>query len=127
MTPGILLDFRSALKYIGEGTYRARVASAALAQSKAGNPMVEVKFQILDEPEYVNKPISDNWSLLPQALWRTADKLKAFGYSEEELMAGEMEFDPESLIGLECRIQVELEQYEGRDRSRVTEVLPLEG
>jgi len=59
----------------------------------------------------------DTLSLQPQALWRLRTLLESLGL---EVPEGVMEIDPEDLVGLECEIEITNEDYQGKDRPRVT-------
>lgn len=61
--------------------------------------------------------IHDNISLQPQSLWRLRTILECIGYEVED---GPMDIDPADLLEEVCGIEVTNEEWEGRDRPRIT-------
>lgn len=68
--------------------------------------------------------VFDNVSLQPQSLWKLRTILECMGYEVED---GPMDVDIEDLVGEQCGIEVTNEEWEGRDRPRITGFAPPEG
>jgi len=109
---------------IPEGDYHASVAETALEDGSAAQ-YISWKFKIHDEDKKVNgQHVYYITSLAPQALWNLRNLLEALGV---ETPSSEMDLDLEAYAGLELMVRVEHEQYEGKDRARVSDFSALEG
>src|SRR5690606_29385003 len=64
-----------------------------------------------------------NTSLQPQALFSLRNTLEALGMEVPQTV---VELDLDNLIGLKAAVSVEIEVYQGKEKSRVVEVFPLE-
>lgn len=65
-----------------------------------------------------------NTSLAEQALWNLKGLLEALGVED---LDDEGEDDADTYVGLACRLQVEVEKYEGRPQARVVNYAPVDG
>lgn len=119
---GVSLDFEP----IEPGTYLARVASCDVGDSKSsGNPVVNWQFEIDEEP-YEGRKLFFHTSLMPKAIWKFAQTMKALGWTEEEMKSPDgFEFEPDDTIDVECRLVVTQEPYQGQVRNRVQRALGL--
>lgn len=92
------------------GEYEAVIAKVVYhASSQAsGKPYIEVEFSLPAN----NRKAWTNFSLQPQSLWALKQFLQRVGYDVPE---GELDLEPGELIGLDCRIVLDLEpDYRGR-------------
>lgn len=107
---------------VEDGIYPATVHEIEEKESSAGNPMLVVKWKITGKKSK-GALLWDNVSLTPQALWRFRGLLEAIG---EDVLDSAMDIDLDDLVGKECRLQVENEKYEGKDRPRVAGYASME-
>lgn len=123
-----LKGVQTELEVVPAGVYESTVASVTEATSKAGNPMLSVKLRIDAPEDFAGRMLFDNFSLLPQALWRLKRWLLDLGYDPDEL-EGQIELEPEELVGLEVDVVVVTEMFERKkpdgtmeqvERSRIT-------
>ena len=61
--------------------------------------------------------VFDNISLQPQSLWRFRTILECLGFEVDE---GPMDIDMDDLIGAACDVEVTNEEWEGKDKPRIT-------
>jgi hypothetical protein len=114
------------LEPIPPGIYNATVVEVEQKTSKKGNPYLNWKFDVEPNPDTGFDGSTPAWSttsLLPDALWNLKRTLQALGYTEDQL-EGELALDPFDLVGLECTLVIVADWYEGKEVSRVDEVLP---
>ena len=107
------LNFSSVPKRepLPEGVYALTVMEAEETESSAGNPMIKIKFS---EPD-TKTVIFENFSLLPQALFKIQGFMEALGYD----VSSDMDFDPKDLIGYVVTAKVVQEEYEGTPRNKI--------
>lgn len=113
---GIKVDFEGVEsgggRAVKDGVYQATVDKVEETESNEGNPLLKVEYKLKNGAR-----LYDNISLLPQALWRFKTLLECVGLEVED---GEMEIDPDDLIGKELKVEVTNERWEGKDRPKVT-------
>jgi hypothetical protein len=122
---------------IPKGTYDAIVDELEFGESKAGNPMITVKYSLTD-PEFEKRVLFDYWVLSGKGAEFGQAKLKKFLVRvcpEVDLTA----FNPAQFadqgvaIGRECRLTVGIQtqkqgEYKGEKRNTVKDVLaPVSG
>jgi len=110
------------LEPLPAGVYDAVVAAVKYHPSSqsSGQPYVEFEFTL---PDHAGRKQWRNYSLQPQALWALKQTLVRLGV---EVPDGELELEPSDLIGLPCRLQIEVKpHYRDPDRedNDVTELL----
>lgn len=116
-------DVKTGYKAIPEGIYSVKVQEAELSESqKSGQPKIEFKFEVI-EGKHKGSILFHTCSLQPQALFNLKALLLALGY---EIPSGEFDLDVEELIDLECQVEVAHEKYEGKDKARIVEFIPLD-
>lgn len=97
------------------GVYDAEVLDCKEKVSKAGNEMLELKLEL----DTVDGGYHIYDYLIPsKAMWKVGKMLNAFGVRTDE----DVDFDPESLIGRQCKVKVKIEndaQY--GDKCKVSE------
>jgi hypothetical protein len=120
---------------IPKGTYDAVVEELDFGDSKAGNPMVTVKYS-LTSPEYENRTIFDYWVLQGKGAEFGQGKLKKFLIRvcpETDISS----FNPKSFsdegtaVGKQCRLTLNIQtqkqgEYKGDKRNTVKDVLTAE-
>ena len=107
---------------VPEGDYPVRVKEVTLEESSSGNPYLKWIFEIIDG-KHKGKVLYHNTSLQPQALFNLRNTLEALGMEVPQTV---VELDLDNLIGLKAAVSVEIEVYQGKEKSRVVEVFPLE-
>lgn len=103
------------------GKYAAKVSGIQRKTSQNGNPYLEVEFTF--QPPETGKAWH-NITLIPSTLWRLKQFLLATGkYTAEHLSGDGFEFVPESVLGSDVILVTTVETYEGKERTRVKDVL----
>ena len=104
-----------------EGIAEAQIESVFLGQSKSKNPKATIKYVITDdmdgipdgEPSTIGEPVLENYSLLPQSMWKINDTYKQV--KGERIPQGDFtneEFEEilvETLVGSNWTLVLELE------------------
>jgi len=79
----ITLDFdpidASQREPLPEGTYEVVVGSVNHKVSQAGNPMLEIRLDVVNDPICSGSSVFDNIVLVPQAAWKLVSFLRAIG------------------------------------------------
>lgn len=101
-----------------DGTYQAEITSAEVEESKAGNPMIVVKWKI-SEGKFSGTTIYDQLSLVPQALWKMKTLLEALEIEPQEEDVEASDYASE-MVEKTATIIVTNETYEGEQRPKVT-------
>src|SRR5690606_11994980 len=86
------------------------------------NPYLKWVLEIIDG-KHKGKVLYHNTSLQPQALFSLRNTLEALGMEVPQTV---VELDLDNLIGLKAAVSVEIEVYQGKEKSRVVEVFALE-
>src|SRR5690606_8210092 len=107
---------------VPEGDYPVRVKEITLEESSSGNLYLRWVLEIIDG-KHKGKVLYHNTSLQPQALFNLRNTLEALGM---EVPQAVVELDLDNLIGLKAAVSVEIEVYQGKEKSRAVEVFPLE-
>lgn len=107
---------------IPEGEYIVTVDEVSVEESHQGNQYLKWVFKVIDGPQK-NSKIYHNTSLLPQALFNLKNLLIALGVPVPD-KAFQLNLD--ECEGCNCGVTVTHETYDGKKRSRVTDVFPLD-
>jgi len=108
---------------VPDGDYRVRVVDIEERVSEnSGQPYLNWELEIVGG-EYDGATIYHTTSLQKQALFNLRATLEALGLDVPE---SAMEIDLDALIGLEMGVTVEVQEVQGRKRSRVVDVFSLE-
>ena len=107
---------------IPEGEYIVTVDEVSVEESQQGNQYLKWVFKVIDGPQK-NSKIYHNTSLLPQALFNLKNLLIALGVPVPD-KAFQLNLD--ECEGCNCGVTVTHETYDGKKRSRVTDVFPLD-
>lgn len=110
---------------IPEGEYRVVVKKVEETEAKtSGNPMVKVRWMILDEGNFLGKLIFDQIVFCESMAGRNKHVLKVLGQPyEEQKGEEELEIDPDEWVGKPARVVVIHETYEGKERAKVSQYL----
>lgn len=103
-------------KIVPDGTYEGIIESVESKESSNDNPMLVVKWK-LTSGKGKGGAVWDNLPLVPQALWRLKGLLEALGV---EVPDSSMDIDLTELEGQEASLQIVNENFEGKDRPKVT-------
>lgn len=109
-------------KKIPEGDYLFKVDKATWEESQAGNDMVVFESVVKTGPQagwrgYIHCAVT------PKALWKLRQMLEALGVP---IVDGEMSINPKKYVGLEHGGSVETEEWEGKKRSKITDIFPVD-
>lgn len=107
---------------IPEGEYIVTVDEVSVEESQQGNQYLKWVFKVIDGPQK-NSKIYHNTSLLPQSLFNLKNLLIALGVPVPD-KAFQLNLD--ECEGCNCGVTVTQETYDGKKRSRVTDVFPLD-
>jgi len=126
------VDLGGDLRLLPDDTYEAAIQDFFLGKSKEGNPKLTCKWVITSEytgkhgkgyVTTVGENVLDDFSLLPQALWRlnslykaiTGEKIPHGDYENE----GFLELVKSALVGASGHIELITDDGSGEDRSKV--------
>lgn len=124
--PKLLLDFTGVNidepEPIPAGVYDAVIDASKIEirNSQAGNEVLPVPFVIQNHPEYTGRVVFENYALTDKAKWKLGQLLKAVGLWDEDNRR--FMLDTDKLHNKRVRIQVGVEEYNGRTRNRVQRV-----
>jgi len=94
----------------------------------AGTPMVNWEFTILrhvdGDDKYKNRKVWTNTIIDPKTLFNLKNLLKACGWTAEQ-MDGDLDFDPDTIVGSEIILVVAVRQYNGDDTNDVKRFIAL--
>lgn len=107
---------------IPEGEYIVTVDEVSVEESQQGNQYLKWVFKVIDGPQK-NSKIYYNTSLLPQSLFNLKNLLIALGVPVPD-KAFQLNLD--ECEGCNCGVTVTHETYDGKKRSRITDVFPLD-
>lgn len=107
---------------IPEGEYAVTVDEVSVEESQQGNQYLKWIFKVLDGKQKGSK-IYHNTSLLPQSLFNLKNLLIALGVPVPD-KAFQLNLD--ECEGCNCGVTITHETYDGKKRSRVTDVFPLD-
>jgi len=94
---------KSGFETLPIGSYAATVEKVEQLQSKKGNPMLKITFDITHEGFEGRKAFSYS-SLLPTALFNLHGFMLATGIYDEEELDAELEFDDQDFIGMQVAV-----------------------
>jgi hypothetical protein len=106
---------------IADGLYEMELVEAEATTSKTGNPQIVWDFKGLDG-EAKGKKFRYWTSLQKQALFKLKALLEAFGHDIDGTAIGELDLD--ELIGGIVLGDVRQDTYDGKVRSKLSDVLP---
>ena len=107
---------------IPEGEYIVTVDEVSVEESQQGNQYLKWVFKVLDGKQKGSK-IYHNTSLLPQSLFNLKNLLIALGVPVPD-KAFQLNLD--ECEGCNCGVTITHETYDGKKRTRITDVFPLD-
>lgn len=105
------------------GEYYVQVVACKPKTSSTGKGMLEWQYRVV-EGEYENRRVFQNTMMQPENLWKLKQNLIGLGFTEEDL-GGNIELNPDELIGLECFAIVTQRDYQGQMRNNVDRLISL--
>jgi hypothetical protein len=123
---GLSIDFdgvEAGGRAVADGNYDAVLVTITEEESDSGNAYLSCKWK-LTSGSAKGATVYDNCSVLPQSLWRLRGMLEAMGIDVPD---GVLDLDIDDLVDLECNLEITNEEYEGRDKPRVTAFASLDG
>ena len=108
---------------VPEGTYAVIVTDAEEKTSSKGTPGIGLDLEITEGSEK-GRAVWDTAWVTERAMWRVKKVLSALKY---EIPEGEFDLNTADLIGRRMFVSVEHEEYDGKTRARVADVLPQDG
>jgi hypothetical protein len=112
-------DVESGGRTMPDGPAHARVVEAELGESSNGNEMFTLKLEVTRGK--LKATIFDHLVTTPNALWKLRSLLEAAGV---EVPEDDMTISEDDLVDLEFDVEVTNEEYEGKDRPKITAYLP---
>lgn len=100
---------------VPDDTYLVEVVSVEDKESGEGNPYLAWKWKIIEGP-YKGTVLYDNTSLKTTALWRLKGLLECLGYTID----GKFALNLAEYKGKRVHVETGTEQYQGKDKSRIT-------
>lgn len=103
--------------------YAVKVVKAELGKSTdKGTPGIFITYKITSPAKYKGKTISDSLWLTSSALWRVRNALEAMGIN---VPSKKIDIHPEKMVGKECGITLDDEEYDEKVYSRVVDTFLL--
>ena len=106
-------DLEKASAGLPEGTYKLMVDEATEVESSSGNPMIKIRWTVVDDPEYNGRTIFDNVVLVESM----ARRLKSLG--DAMGLDFSLGVDADTLPGTTAWAEVVHESYQGEVNARV--------
>lgn len=122
---GFYVDFsnykdRSSAR-VTEGQHLVRVTDAEAVETKKGDPMVNLFYEVVGGPDS-GSPLIDRLVLTDKALWRVAKVMRALGFKVEKR---NMNFSFKHVVGRTLVVTVsDGEPYNGEIRSEIRDYAP---
>lgn len=108
---------------IPDGVYFLTSIGVEEKESSEGNPYLAWEWRVADG-DLKGAKVWDNTSLQPQALWRLKILLEMGGREPGERA---LELDLDALVGMEIRAEITNEEFQGKQKPRITNFLPYDG
>lgn len=106
---------------IPDGEYIAEATEISEEESSEGKAYLAWKYRVVEGPSK-GGVIYDNTSLQPQSLWRLKGLLTAMGIDVPD---GPAKLDLGEYIGRRLQLQITNENYQGKEKPRVTGFSPI--
>lgn len=105
-----------------EGEHLVKVVNVEQREGQNA-PYFAWEFEIASG-KYAGAKVWNNTSLAPQALWNLRGTLEALGI---DIPDDDTDIDLDDLVGKECIVVIQHEDYDGKKQARVQDILPAEG
>jgi hypothetical protein len=99
------------------GSYQAKVVKVTLSDDPGPSGFHTVVFEWLIAG--TKRKVWDRYSLSPLAIWRLKKVLATLGIETPE---GEFEIEPSEVVGCEATLELEVEEYNGKEKNVVADV-----
>lgn len=116
-----LSDVQDSSYAIPDGTYRAKCINVEQDVSKGGNPMFVWEFEITGG-NYTGRTFKSWTAITPAAMWKVAETVQALGVGQTGTV---VKFKRGDVIGRECGIVMEQDEYNGKMSSKIVKVVPV--
>lgn len=103
------------------GDYRLRVINAAEETSKAGNPMIKLRFRVLKENGMEGPAVFDYLVFHETCYWRVDHFLQSCGRHPGP--GAQLTLHPEQMLGWECQAALKVETFEGVKSNKIAAYL----
>jgi hypothetical protein len=103
---------------IPEGVYKVQVEKLEAKSSKAGNPMVNVTFNVVEPTEFLGRKLFTSLVQIQQAMWKIKEFVKASGIPHSS--AG---FNLGDALGRQMLVKVLQETYEDNGTAKIRNVV----
>lgn len=108
------VDVTANFKVAAPGTYVLEIETVEEKLSQAKQPKLDIRMQIVDDPEFAGVKVFETCSLQPQALFRLKQLALACGIDIG------MEFDTEDFLGARFQAVLDIDTYTGKDNEEKT-------
>lgn len=106
---------------IPDGTYRAKCVDVSQDVSKGGNPMFVWSFELIGG-QYNGRSFKSWTAITPAAMWKVAETVMALGVGQTGQV---VKFKRTDVVGKECGLLIEQDEYNGKTTSKVSRVLSI--
>lgn len=117
-----LSDVQDSSYSIADGTYYAKCINVEQDVSKSGNPMFVWEFEIT-RGDYRGRTFKSWTAITPAAMWKVAETVQALGVGQTGTV---VKFKRGDVIGRECGIVMEEDEYNGKKSSKIVKVIPVD-
>lgn len=126
---GVEKDIRKRGKKIPEGDYLCKITKGKVTKNKDGNGRhILWSFQVIEDvkgnKKHKGAPLWTRTSLKPEALFSLRNLIFAASDGKKNVAGKALDFNPDSLAGSKVGVTVEHEEYDGKMRNNVVDVLP---
>lgn len=126
---GVEKEIGRRTRHIPEGDYIAKIASVERKKNKAGDAYyLSWKLQVVETPQGSKKqagtPLYYITSLKPEALFNLRNVI--FAITGKNVAGKAVDLDPTSYVGKKVGITVEDDEYDGKIRSSIADIVPAE-
>jgi hypothetical protein len=105
-----------------EGIYNAEITGVEEKESSTGNPMYVWEIEV-DNKDGGTAKVKDFMSLTEAALWRLKELVLATGIATKEDLKGSYDFDPNEVMEIPIKVQLEVSEYNGYRNNKVKHFL----
>lgn len=111
-----------AFKTIAEGQYKLKITSAERGTTDNDNEKIDWEFEVANGPSAGSK-LWTTTTLTDKSLWKLRELLEAAG---QEVPDDEMDIDLDDLVGCELGAVVFHEEYEGKNRAKISDFISVD-
>lgn len=100
------------------GVYTVKVREIEAKDSKAGNPMLVVNVEVVNDEEFKGSYLRDYIGLTDSTAWKLDQFLQAFGVTSTQKRSGTL--DTDTLLGKTCDVRVKGETYNDSYQAKIS-------